>query len=302
MLVVTVLIAFSCGGGIPVVAAPAATVAPASPGDGAVALPNKNGSLKFVVLGDFGNGSPEQFALAAQLAQFHERFKFDLVVTVGDNLYGSQQPADFKRKFEDPYEPLLDTGVKFQASLGNHDLRDQKNYALFNMGGKLYYSFKPAGESVRFFMLDSGYPVPEQIVWLEQELKSSTDNWKIAVFHHPLYSSGGRHGSSLSLRDTFEPFFVQHDVSVVFAGHDHFYERIKPQKGITHFVVGSGGRLAVGDIDKSSALTAKGLDTECVFLVVEISGDQMYFNAIVSSGKVVDSGVVERRLPLDHAP
>ena len=128
------------------------------------------------------------------MAKLHGRFKYELVVLVGDNLYGSERPQDFKKKFEMPYKPLLDAGVKFYASLGNHDAREQRFYKLFNMDGKLYYTFSPKPD-VRFFALESTYPVPEQIEWLEKELKASSSDWKIAFFHHPLYSSGDRHGS-----------------------------------------------------------------------------------------------------------
>jgi hypothetical protein len=139
--------------------------------------------------------------------------------------------------------------------------------------------------------------VPEQIDWLEKELKGSNDDWKIVVFHHPVYSSGGRHGSDLKLRQILEPLFIKYNVSVALTGHDHFYERIKPQHGIAHFVVGSGGQLAVGDIDKNSTITAKGFDTDRAFMAVEISGDTMYFNAVSREGRIVDSGTVERRKP-----
>jgi hypothetical protein len=84
---------------------------------------------------------------------------------------------------------------------------------------------------------------------------------------------------------------------VVFAGHDHFYERIKPQHGIVHFVVGSGGKLSPGDIDEASGLTARGFDTDYTFLIAEILDDRMTFNAIARSGRVVDSGVITRREP-----
>src|SRR4029078_3801720 len=90
---------------------------------------------------------------------------------------------------------LLDKKVKFYGALGNHDAREQRFYKLFNMDGNLYYSSKAPNESVRFFMLDSTYPVPDQIAWLEKELAGSKENWKIAVFHHPIYSSGGPPGS-----------------------------------------------------------------------------------------------------------
>jgi 3',5'-cyclic AMP phosphodiesterase CpdA len=262
-----------------------------------VALPNMKRSLKFFVLGDFGDAEQREYDLAAQMVKFYEKFKVNLVVTVGDNLYGAERPQDFKSKFEDPYKPMLDAGVKFYASLGNHDARAQRYYKPFNMNGKLYYSLKAPEESVRFFILDSTYPVPEQVDWLEKELNSSSEDWKIAVFHHPLYSSGGRHGSDIKLRQILEPLFIKYNVSVALTGHDHFYERIKPQHGIVHFVAGSGGQLAAGDINKGTGLTAKGFDTDNAFMAVEISGDKFYFNAISREGTVVDSGVVELRKP-----
>jgi 3',5'-cyclic AMP phosphodiesterase CpdA len=265
--------------------------APATP---LVPLPNKDGSFKFGVLGDFGTGDNAQYQLAEQMAKLHARFKFDTVVTTGDNLLGSERPQDFKVKFEIPYKPLLDAGVKFYASLGNHDAREQRFYKLFNMDGNLYYTFSPSPD-VRFFMLEATYPTPEQFEWLEKELKASSSNWKIAVFHQPLYSSGDAHGSDASLRRVLEPFLVKYNVSVVLSGHDHFYERVKPQQGITYFVVGSGGRLRVGNIDQESGITAKGFDTDQAFMAAEIIGDQMYFNAISRTGQTVDAGVLTRR-------
>ena len=265
-----------------------------SPAESPVALPNKDGSFKFSVLGDFGVGDQKQFQLADQMATLHGRFKYDLVLTVGDNILGSERPQDFQKKFEIPYKPLLDAGVKFYASLGNHDSREQRFYKLFNMEGKLYYSFSPKAK-IRFFAFDSTYPEPEQIRWLEKELTASNDDWKIVFFHQPLYSSGDWHGPNLQLRKVLEPLFLKHNVSVVLSGHDHFYERIKPQKGIAYFVVGSGGRLRVGNIDRKSGLTAKGFDTDQAFMAAEISGDQMYFNAISRLGQTVDSGVLTRR-------
>ena len=228
------------------------------------------------------------------MAEVHNRFKYQTVVLVGDNLYGSERPQDFQKKFEIPYKPLLDAGVKFYASLGNHDAREQRFYKLFNMDGKLYYTFNPSPE-IRFFALESTYPEPEQIKWLEKELAASTSHWKIAFFHHPLYSSGGRHGSDLRLRSVLEPLFLKYNVSVALTGHDHIYERIKPQQGITYFVVGSGGKLRKGNIDSDTGITAVGYDRDLAFMVAEIDGDEMIFNAVNRSGEIIDSGTITRR-------
>jgi hypothetical protein len=260
----------------------------------AVALPNREGSLKFAVLGDFGTGDRPQYQVGEQMAKLRERFPFEMVITVGDNIYGGRGPDNMKRKFEAPYKALLDAGVKFYASLGNHDDRDQSRYSLFNMDGRTYYSFKAPRQDVRFFALESDYPRPQQIAWLEKELEASREDWKIPYFHHPLYSSG-MHGSEEDLRAVLEPLFLKYNVSIVFAGHEHFYERIKPQKGIVYFVTGSGGKLRRGDIDKRTGLTAVGFDSDQAFLAAEIDGDQLFFNAISRTGLIFDSGIIERR-------
>ncbi|MEP7274208.1 MAG: metallophosphoesterase, partial [Acidobacteriota bacterium] len=154
--------------------------------DAPVTLPNKDGSFKFCVLGDFGTAAKSQYELAEQMISLRGRFKYDFVMLVGDNLYGSERPQDFASKFETPYKRLLDGGVKFYASLGNHDAREQRFYKPFNMEGKLYYAFAPTPK-ISFWALDSTYPVPEQIQWIEKELATSTHEWKIVFFHHPLY-------------------------------------------------------------------------------------------------------------------
>jgi 3',5'-cyclic AMP phosphodiesterase CpdA len=272
----------------PAAQAPAAAPLP-------LTLPNKPDTLKFAVMGDFGTGKREQYQLADQMARVRAQFPFVLMLTVGDNLYGGSKPKDFETKFEKPYKPLLDGGVKFYASLGNHDARQQSSYEPFNMGGRTYYTFKAPKESVRFFALETSYLDPPQLQWIERELGSSGEDWKIPYFHHPLYSSGGRHGSDLPKRKVLEPIFVKHGVSVVFAGHDHLYERIAPQQGIVHFVVGSSGQLRKGNIDKETGFTDAVNATEQAFLAVEIDGDQMYFNAVSRTGKVIDAGVITRR-------
>jgi 3',5'-cyclic AMP phosphodiesterase CpdA len=258
-------------------------------------LPNKDGALKFGVMGDFGTGKREQYQLGDQMARVRSQFPFEMMITVGDNIYGGSKPADFVKKFETPYKALLSAGVKFYASLGNHDSRQQSAYALFNMDGRTYYTFKAPKQDVRFFALESSYLDPTQLQWLERELQSSGEDWKIPYFHHPLYSSGDRHGSDLPKRKALEPLFQKYGVTVVFSGHDHVYERVMPQQGITYFVVGSSGQLRKGNIDKGTGFTAYANATEQAFVAVEVSGDQMYFNAVSRSGKVIDAGVIERR-------
>jgi hypothetical protein len=255
-------------------------------------LPLKDGSFRFAVIGDSGTGGDEQLAVAKQLTTFRGKFPFELAIMLGDNLYGRERTRDYENKFERPYKPLLDAGVKFYAALGNHDEPNQRFYKPFNMNGERYYSFRPK-QGIRFFALDSNVLDQKQLDWLQKELAASGSDWKICFFHHPLYSSGGRHGSNVNLREQLEPLFVKHGVSVVFTGHEHFYERIKPQKGITYFIAGSSAKLRRGDI-RNSELTAKGFDEGYTFMLVEIADDELHFQTISHRGDTVDSGVIRR--------
>ena len=249
--------------------------------------------FRFVVLGDTGTGGSAQYAVAKTIESTWKRMSFPMCIMVGDNLYGSEAPKDFVSKFERPYQALIKGGVKFYASLGNHDDPAlQKRYQPFNMGGERYYSFRPA-KGVRFFALDSNYMDRQQLDWLTKQLAESGSDWKILFFHHPIYSSGEKHGSNVELRSVLEPLIVKYGVDAVFTGHEHFYERLKPQKGVQYFIVGSSAKLREGNIAKTE-LTAKGFDQDNVFLVAEIVGDQMRFQTITRTGQVIDSGSFRR--------
>ena len=248
-------------------------------------------AVRFAVIGDSGTGNRAQYDVAQQMITSHRVFPFEMVVMLGDNIYGRQDPQDFVQKFEQPYRPLIESGVRFYAALGNHDNRMNRFYKAFNMGGERYYTY--ATKNVRFFVLDSDYLDPKQLAWIESALKNSRDEWKICYFHHPLYSDGGRHGSQIDLRVRLEPLFVTYGVNVVFSGHDHVYERLKPQKGIYYFVAGAAGQLRKGDL-KPSEMTAAAYDQDQSFMLVEIVGTDMTYRAVSRTGQSVDSGVIHR--------
>jgi hypothetical protein len=263
-------------------------------------LPNKEGSVKFAIIGDSGEPSTGQRAVARQLDNWRGRFPFEFILMTGDNLYGTERPKDYETKFSIPYKALIDGGVKFYASLGNHDDAGQIQYKLFNMDGKKYYSFKPKA-GVRFFAIDSNYVDDKQLEWLDKELAASGSDWKIVFFHHPLYSSGATHGSADLQRELLEPTFLKHGVNVAFMGHEHFYERLKPQKGVAYFIIGSSAKLRKGDLQKSP-LTVYGNDSEYAFMLAEIVGDELYFQAINDKGVTLDAGSIRRAGKVDPNP
>jgi predicted MPP superfamily phosphohydrolase len=254
-------------------------------------LPNNPDSLKFAVIGDNGTGKEPQYEVAEQMRLIHQQFPYDLVLMLGDNFYGSQKPADLERKFERPYKALLDAGVIFQAALGNHDDVATIDYPPINMQGRRYYTY--VRRNVRFVVLDTNVLDAAQLTWAETTLQQSTEAWKIVYFHHPLYGNAGRHGSNVDVRVLLEPLLVKYGVHVVFSGHDHVYERLKPQRGIHYFVAGSGGQLRKGDLQKSD-ITAAGFDQDQAFMLVEIAGDEMHFQVVSRTGVTVDSGQIPR--------
>ena len=270
-------------------------------GDG-LALPKKLGSLRFAVMGDVGRGDNAQYDTAAEMARWRQKFDFSFVLMLGDNMYAAGSPEDYAVRFERPYKTLLDAGVKFYAANGNHDPVNILTYAPYNMNGNRYYWFKkeegPLGpiaqRTVRFFAIDTVDLDVEQMTWLRRYLGESDSDWEIAFYHHPLYTSGRYIGAATRLRRILEPVLVQYGVDMALAGHEHFYERMVPQQGIVHFISGAGGALRLRDIRPSTLMT-KGFDTDTHFVLMEISGDELYFQAISRQGQTIDSGHFKRR-------
>ena len=300
----------ACDGRTAMPPAPLAVVQPV-PLDGlapeTLTLPNSENSVKFAVIGDSGRGTQPQLDVAAQMARFHERFAFPFVIMVGDNLYeGPATPDDYRAKFEEPYAPLLAEGVQFFAALGNHDDPREINYENFNMRGRRYYRFAPPGNllarittPVAFFALDSTYLDSEQLAWLDAELAASPADWKIVFLHHPIYTSGRYRASAFVNRSTLESIFRRRHVSVVFSGHEHIYQRTTLQNGIQYFISGGAGSLRPGD-GTPAPYIARTYSANYHFMLVEIEGDALNFQAISRTGATIDAGRL-RREPAGHA-
>ena len=255
-------------------------------------FPLKPDSVRFAVIGDMGTGEQPQYETAQQMLKARQSYPFDFAIMLGDNIYGSSKPVDFDHKFALPYKPFLDAGVSFYASLGNHDDTNEIFYKPFNMNGESYYTYKKG--NVRFFVLNSNYMDPKQLAWFETQLQSaSKSDWKVCYFHHPLYTSAKFHGPSLDLRRMLEPLFIKYGVDVVFSGHEHVYERVHPQNGIYYFTEGASGSLRPGNL-RQSTITDKGFDTDRTFMLIEIAGEEMFFQTIARTGETVDSGVIHR--------
>jgi len=163
------------------------------------------------------------------------------------------------------------------------------------MDGQCHYTVKKGDGLAEFFMIDSTAFDMNQAGWLEGVLKESAAKWKIAVFHHPIYSSGEEHGSDLSLRSRIEPLLTRYGVNVVLSGHDHTYERVKPQQGVQYFVTGAGGKVRPGDVNMRSPFREMSYDRENHYLQMVIEDQQINFQTITRSGAVIDRGAITPR-------
>lgn len=252
------------------------------------ALPGISGSTSFALIGDSGSGDAAQTAVAnAMLRYFTTARRFSFVLMLGDNLYHD----DYQGEFSVPYQGLLERGVLFYASLGNHDREIEQHYKPFHMTDRLYYAFTEG--NARFVVLNSNHPADDvQRAWLDGAFGNTGTKWRISFFHHPLYSSGDHAQQSREvIRPALEPALVRNHVDVVFSGHDHLYERVAPQQGIRYFVSGGGGRNLYS-FHKSAFDEAGSSDHH--FMVVELAGDQMFFEAITPQGRTLDCGVFWR--------
>lgn len=251
-------------------------------------MPSIRGGTVFALMGDSGSGDQAQQAVAqAMLTYFNTARHFSFVLMLGDNLYDD----DYTNEFSVPYKPLLDRGVTFHAVLGNHDRDLEIHFKPFNMNDVDRYSFDQG--NARFVALNSNHPAdPLQIQWFDSAWADAGTKWRIAFFHHPLYSSGQHAAEGRDvIKPALEPALVRNHVDVVFSGHEHLYERVKPQHEVRYFVSGGGGRYLYDY--KASAFDEIGV-SEHHFMVAEIAGDRLFFEAITHTQQLLDCGVLYR--------
>jgi hypothetical protein len=264
--------------------------------------------LRFALIGDAGTADEHQLAVARQMQAEYERKPFPFVVTVGDNTYQGCKNR-LKDVFEIPYSALLSRGVKFYATLGNHDeecAAEQIAYPLFNMNGKRYYTFKPAGDLVEFFAIDTTLVVngkaPEQFDWLERVLRESKAVWKIAIFHHPAFSPAKKHGDDKDIALRIVPLLERYGVRVVLTGHDHILAKLLTRNGVDYFVCGASAKMRSNGIRDDYPGLEYAEDEFRGFFIVELTAESFEYSIISDAGAVRYRGSVALIPRLAKAP
>jgi 3',5'-cyclic AMP phosphodiesterase CpdA len=240
--------------------------------------------VRFLAFGDSGVGGGDQRTLRNRMLDF----PFDLIVHTGDVAYSDGSLAQYERNVFGIYGQMF-RNVPFFPAAGNHDYKTMDGepfryvFALPGDNHEKWYSYDWG--SVHFVALDTESDYATQARWLAKDLAATTLPWKIVYLHRPPYSSGA-HGSDVQLRRVLAPILETHGVQLVLAGHDHDYERMKPQGGVNYVVTGGGGR-GTYDVGRSS-FTA--FSEEVIhFVYVEVGGDELVLHAIDATGTEFDS-------------
>jgi predicted MPP superfamily phosphohydrolase len=259
----------------------------------------KDVPFTFVVYGDSRNGVEQHRRVLDRVAQEVP----DFVLGTGDMVdEGFRQ--DQWQQFFDVESRLLRDNVYFPA-LGNHDRqgrgRTADTYrAYFSVpenGGdtERYYAFTYA--SARFLVLDSNaysFALTDQTAWLERELVAARQDSNVrhifVVMHHPPFSIS-LHGGNIDLRDRWTPLFEKYQVSAVFSGHDHVYERAE-HNGVRYFVSGGAGaplypkRANANPVDVEAV---KKFERVLHYLRVTVSGTRLEVTGVRADGTVIET-------------
>lgn len=246
-------------------------------------------TVRFLAFGDSGGGGSDQYALLEQMYTV----PYDLMIHTGDLAYDDGTIAQYENTVFAVYGDLF-RNIPFFPASGNHDYHTMSGAPfrdVFNLpasNGEKWYSYDWG--QVHFVALDTEADYATQAKWLDQDLAATTAPWKILYMHKPPYSSGS-HGSDTGLRAKLAPLLEKYGVQLVLAGHDHNYERTRPQNGTTFVVTGGGGigTRAVG----TSSFTALSEDV-IHFVYGEVSTDELTLHAIDATGREFDSVVIPR--------
>jgi len=252
-----------------------------------------NQNFRFVVIGDHGQGTDWMYNIANRI---NARIDFDAMLTVGDNIYGDAKNGcnvDGAPGWYDPfwfklYGPSMKRVPVFPA-LGNHDKdtadgQYQVDYFYSPTNGpstqiEKNYSFDYG--NVHFIVIDSD-PFQENnsstmaaiTSWLSNDLANATQPWKIALYHHPAFTSQGSHNDNVRVKEQIIPILKAHGVQYIFQGHNHFYERINAINGIHYSTCGACGAFLYG-VSNRKEYSAQLVADKHSYTVVDINGGRL---------------------------
>lgn len=311
-----------------------------APADGADA------PVRAWVVGDPGYNNDRQKATRAEALSWMkahprpDRPAFDLLLTTGDNAYSSGRISEFDRELLQPFaEHIRRAGI--WPIYGNHDDRRWAFFDLFDFPERGEAGGVPSGTEhwyafdygpVHFVVLDSQDSSLDadgpMANWLERDLATSRQPWRLVLFHHPPYTKGSHdsddkgdsNGRMAAMRENILPIFDRFGVDLVLTGHSHVYERsaliachygsshsfrpamvldnespyLKPASGpggVVYAVVGASAKVNRGPFDHPANVVGASRGGS---LIVDVEGNRLTGHYIDVNGKVFDRFVIEK--------
>lgn len=243
-------------------------------------------ATRLAVAGDVGTGGRAEHATAASMDDLEAGGEFDALLLLGDNVYPDGSPELAKANVLDPFSAVLDGPTELVATLGNHDVLTGDGQPLLRALGLPGRWYERRYGPVRVLVVDSTRAGDaDQLAWLRDRLDENTDAaWTVVMQHHPPFSAG-YHGSDAASQRHLVPLYEAAGVDLVLAGHDHDYQRTKPQDGVTYVVSGGAAKLrrtARGDFTAVAASTYH-------FVELAAYEDRLDVRAVDHDGRVIDS-------------
>ncbi len=200
---------------------------------------------------DNANRSATQGILENVVAQ-----KYDILFHLGDMTEYGLFDSQYKEAMD--YMSPYVTSIPYRPAIGNHDTMFggktlwEDYFASENDGSPCDY-FHIEVNGIHVFVLDLEWGTETytraQRKWFEAELaETSEDDW-ILVMNHAMYYSSGyfvdgeQWWNNQEMIDTFEPLFIEHDVDLVFSGHNHHMEYLNNSGVVYNIIGGFGGHL-----------------------------------------------------------
>jgi 3',5'-cyclic AMP phosphodiesterase CpdA len=226
----------------------------------------------------------------------------DWFVTLGDAQYEYGKYNAFMAEFDPAFR---DVRAVTKAVAGNHEYYTDGARGHFRYWGRHagtpkqpWRTFVPVA-GWRVILLDSQCehvggcgPRSPQGKWLRSVLAKSSRTCTVAMWHHPLQTSGAYAGNVDSRSRALKLWKIANagGVDLVLNGHDHIYERFAKRSDIQQFVVGTGGKSHYGITTKAPG-SKKRIDDRYGVLRLDLSSDGTYQHAFVTAaGKVIDRG------------
>ncbi len=244
-----------------------------SSGDGSSSTSGAEGEqvVRFIALGDGGEGNDNQYAVADVVEQVCSVRGCEFAIYLGDNFYDVGVDSTMDQQFTDKFEmPYADLDLPFYITLGNHDYgtlgnewlksQYQIEYTQFSDKWTLpneWYAFEAA--HVTFISLDTAqlfwdHNFNDQAEFLQGTLAGTSSQYTVAFGHHP-YISNGRHGNAGNYEglgfvpivngEHIEEFFDEEvcgKVTMYFSGHDHNRQWHQQNCGTEYIVSGAAAK------------------------------------------------------------